>query len=253
MFYLRHLPRRSPQLVHHWIRPTMKTEIESATKFLVELMKTGSSQCSKLTEEQLHRFRLTVVECLTNYYADHWFPEHPVKGSGYRCIRINGKVDPILVKAGHLMGLAAQFLHSMFPSEFTMWVDPHEVSYRIGENGSICVLYETADNYSYRSAPSPPTTPPSKKIRGSPEPPSTPTKVLPTLCQQVTPPPQALSYQQHFSPSNTRRASPHHQFQFIQHHHLAFLKENSSNNNCKDIAMRSSNHVLPLERLFVSS
>lgn len=24
-----------------------------------------------------------------------------------------------------------------------MWVDPYEVSYRIGEDGSICVLYES--------------------------------------------------------------------------------------------------------------
>merc|ERR1712079_836599 len=33
-----------------------------------------------------------------------------------------------------------------FPSELTMWIDPLEVSYRIGENGSICVLYEYKEN-----------------------------------------------------------------------------------------------------------
>lgn len=31
-------------------------------------------------------------------------------------------------------------------SELTMWIDPREVSYRIGENGSICVLYEYKEN-----------------------------------------------------------------------------------------------------------
>ncbi|KAA0190398.1 hypothetical protein HAZT_HAZT002077 [Hyalella azteca] len=217
-------------------------------------MKTGSTSCAKLSDEQFHRFRMIVEECLTNYYADHWFPDHPVKGSGYRCIRMNGKVDPILARAGHLMGLAAQLIHSMFPAEFTMWVDPHEVSYRIGENGSICILYEN-ESMVMRSPPTPPSTPPNKKIRGSPEPPFTPMKMQSIFPQQQVTPPQALSYHHFSTPSNNRRASPpHHQYQqFLHAHQLALLKEanNNSSNNCKD-ALRP-NHVLPLERLFVSS
>lgn len=246
----------------------MKTEIDSATTFLVELMKkSSSSKCSKtqLNEEQLHRYRGLAVECLTRHYHNHWFPEHPVKGSGYRCIRINGKVDPILAQAGHLMGLAAKFLHNLFPADFTMWVDPYEVSYRIGENGSICVLYETP---SLRHPPSPPSTPPNKKIRSSPEPPATPIKTVPSYHQQVTPPPaatisqtppQALAYQ-HFSPSNNRRSSPiqhqqrQHEFQQLQHQYqLAYLKEAANTNNCKDL-MRSTHAPLTMERLqYVSS
>merc|ERR1712044_75279 len=51
-------------------------------------------------------------------------------------------MDPIIGQAGEGCGLSSTFLHSTFPSELTMWIDPLEVSYRIGENGSICVLYE---------------------------------------------------------------------------------------------------------------
>ncbi|XP_009325723.1 PREDICTED: protein BTG2 [Pygoscelis adeliae] len=73
---------------------------------------------------------------------DQWFPEKPFKGSGYRCIRINHKMDPIISKAASQIGLSLPQLYQLLPSELTLWVDPYEVSYRIGEDGSICVLYE---------------------------------------------------------------------------------------------------------------
>jgi len=51
-------------------------------------------------------------------------------------------MDPVIAQAGDGCGLSSTLLHQTFPSELTMWIDPLEVSYRIGENGSICVLYE---------------------------------------------------------------------------------------------------------------
>jgi protein Tob/BTG len=95
-----------------------------------------------MSESQLDKFRTAVVEVLRRRYRDHWFPEKPYKGSGYRCIRINGKLDPVIVQAGESCGIPPHLIRSAFPSELTMWIDPLEVSYRIGENGSICVLYE---------------------------------------------------------------------------------------------------------------
>jgi len=133
----------------------MKLELQSAANFLVHLIRrkhTGS-------DAQLEKFRVAIVEVLRRRYRDHWFPEKPCKGSGYRCIRINGRIDPIIAQAAEIVGMPANTIHQTFPSELTMWIDPLEVSYRIGENGSICILYEYKENSSgngpWRPAPAP--------------------------------------------------------------------------------------------------
>ena len=53
-------------------------------------------------------------------------------------------MDPIISKVASQIGLSQPQLHRLLPSELTLWVDPYEVSYRIGEDGSICVLYQEA-------------------------------------------------------------------------------------------------------------
>jgi protein Tob/BTG len=126
-------------LLSNEIAIAMKLELQSASNFLVHLVRLGRAN---LSETQLERFQNAVIEVLQRRYRDHWFPEKPYKGSGYRCIRINGKLDPVIVQAGETCGLSPTIIRSTFPSELTMWIDPLEVSYRIGENGSICVLYE---------------------------------------------------------------------------------------------------------------
>ncbi|XP_031412883.1 protein BTG2, partial [Meleagris gallopavo] len=95
-----------------------------------------------VSEQQLQVFSGALREALAEHYKHHWFPEKPFKGSGYRCIRINHKMDPIISKAASQIGLSLPQLYQLLPSELTLWVDPYEVSYRIGEDGSICVLYE---------------------------------------------------------------------------------------------------------------
>ncbi|XP_043278946.1 protein BTG2-like [Venturia canescens] len=117
----------------------MRLEIVSAADFLVHLLRL---QAGQLSERQLELFKSSLTDVLRRRYRDHWFPDRPNRGSGYRCIRINGKMDPVIAQAGANVGLLPTLLHTLFPTELTMWIDPAEVSYRIGENGSICVLYE---------------------------------------------------------------------------------------------------------------
>lgn len=124
----------------------MILEITSAADFLVHLLRIQHKHAKKLNDMQLSRFKGSLTTLLTSRYRDHWFPEKPNRGSGFRCIRINRKLDPIISQAATAVGLQPASLKDLFPFELTMWIDPEEVSYRIGENGSICVLYERRHN-----------------------------------------------------------------------------------------------------------
>jgi len=69
-------------------------------------------------------------------FQDHWYPDRPAKGSAYRSIRISKeKVDKILVNAAIDIGLDLQEILDTLPNDLTIWIDPGEVSYRIGEKG----------------------------------------------------------------------------------------------------------------------
>nr|XP_005330377.2 protein BTG2 [Ictidomys tridecemlineatus] len=129
---------RAAQDMSHGKSTDMLPEIAAAVGFLSSLLRTRGC----VSEQRLKVFSGALQEALTEHYKHHWFPEKPSKGSGYRCIRINHKMDPIISKVASQIGLSQPQLHSLLPSELTLWVDPYEVSYRIGEDGSICVLYE---------------------------------------------------------------------------------------------------------------
>ncbi|XP_072521770.1 protein BTG2 [Salminus brasiliensis] len=119
-------------------RGEMLAEVSAAASFVSRLLRSRGF----LSEKQLQVFRDYLQQSLSEHYQHHWFPDRPQKGSGYRCIRINHEMDPLIGKAASRIGLTSSQLFSLLPRELTLWVDPYEVSYRIGEDGSICVLYE---------------------------------------------------------------------------------------------------------------
>ncbi|XP_013414976.1 protein BTG2 [Lingula anatina] len=116
----------------------MKNELGCAVDFLTNFVRKNADVSTNQTEV----FSRTLLKLLKNHYQNHWFPAKPTKGSAYRCIRINGQMDPLVHQAGADCELTGEKLRSVFPSELTLWVDPGEVSYRIGEEGSIGVCYE---------------------------------------------------------------------------------------------------------------
>ena len=110
----------------------MKTEVQCGCEFISKLL----SQ-RHLPVQFSKPFKRRMEELLLERYRDHWDPTNPSRGSAYRCIRINGcRLDPVVKEAAKVTGLTN--ISEYLPSQLTLWIDPCDVSYRFGEDGSIC-------------------------------------------------------------------------------------------------------------------
>lgn len=115
----------------------MREEISAAVIFLARLLEKGEN----FNQRQLEEFKTRLSELLTERFENHWFPDFPQKGQGYRCIRVNehSRRDVSLEKAARACGI--KYEDMKLPVELTIWVDPNEVCCRFGENkGSYCTL-----------------------------------------------------------------------------------------------------------------
>jgi len=113
----------------------MLAEVEAASTFLASLTpKTAPADARA-------RFLDALRGLLLSKFQSHWNVDQPLLGSAYRAI-VNSErlVDPLLVRAAAMAG--APELALGLPSDLVVWIDPHEVSYRIGEYGSVCTLYD---------------------------------------------------------------------------------------------------------------
>jgi len=121
----------------------MKHEIQSGANFITHLLRLDKKK--SISEPQLKKFRDSLIDCFRRRYRDHWYPEKPNKGSGYRTIRRNPKIDPLIIQAGEMSKLSEKTLLKKLPTFLTVWINPQDVCYRFGEDGCICVLYDKDD------------------------------------------------------------------------------------------------------------
>ncbi|KAI9021285.1 hypothetical protein DFJ74DRAFT_672499 [Hyaloraphidium curvatum] len=89
---------------------------------------------------QLARFRAALLAAVTAKCRVSWDPERPEKGSAFRSVAFHGRVDPLVERAAADAGISRP-IGSFFPSELVLWCDPGEVSFRIGEHGTVQSLY----------------------------------------------------------------------------------------------------------------
>ncbi|CAO3678317.1 hypothetical protein G6F56_013012 [Rhizopus delemar] len=115
----------------------MHIEIAQAVEFLGRLLQ------SKVDQDTINIFKEKLSELLKIRFQDHWDPQQPYKGNGYRAIsNFNGQLDPVLSLASTQVAIQPSCIHVHLPREFVLWIDPFSVSYRVGDHGNIMTLFE---------------------------------------------------------------------------------------------------------------
>ncbi|CAO0802410.1 unnamed protein product [Mucor circinelloides] len=115
----------------------MHIEIAQAVEFLGRLLQ------SKVDQDVVGKFKETLTELLKIRFEDHWDPQQPYRGNGYRALsNFNGQLDPMLTEACNKASIQPTTIHTHLPRDFVLWVDPFSVSYRVGDHGNIMTLFE---------------------------------------------------------------------------------------------------------------
>lgn len=64
-----------------------------------------------------------------------------LQGSAFRCLKTGDPIDAVLDRAARESGVPITDILENLPAELAVWVDPGEVSYRIGEKGAVKVCF----------------------------------------------------------------------------------------------------------------
>uniref|UniRef100_H3D519 Transducer of ERBB2, 1a n=1 Tax=Tetraodon nigroviridis TaxID=99883 RepID=H3D519_TETNG len=118
----------------------MQLEIQVALNFIISYL------YNKLPRRRVNIFGEELERQLKQKYEGHWYPDKPYKGSGFRCIHVGEKVDPVVESAAKESGLDIADVRNNLPKDLSVWIDPFEVSYQIGEKGPVKVLYVDDSN-----------------------------------------------------------------------------------------------------------
>lgn len=118
----------------------MHIEVQVALNFVISYL------YNKLPRRRVNLFGEEMEKALKLKFEGHWYPEKPFKGSAFRCLRVGTPIDPVIEQAARESGVEVADIREHLPDELSVWIDPGEVSYRIGEKGTVKVLYSEAEN-----------------------------------------------------------------------------------------------------------
>lgn len=113
----------------------MHLEVKVALNFIVSYL------YNKLPRRRADLFGEELERILVSRFEGHWYPDAPLRGSAFRCLHLGAPRDPVVDLAARRSGLDTEEVRANVPPELSIWIDPYEVSYQIGEKGAVKVLY----------------------------------------------------------------------------------------------------------------
>ncbi|CAG0915123.1 unnamed protein product [Notodromas monacha] len=113
----------------------MHMEIQVALNFVISYL------YNKLPRRRVNIFGEELEKALKAKFDGHWYPEKPCRGSAFRCLKTSNPVDPVLCIAALESGMVLDDIREHLPQDMSVWIDPGEVSFRIGEKGPLKMLY----------------------------------------------------------------------------------------------------------------
>lgn len=113
----------------------MHIEVQVALNFVISYL------YNKLPRRRVNIFGEELEKALKEKFQGHWYPDKPFKGSAFRCLKTGDPIDKVLERAARESGVPITDILENLPQELAVWVDPGEVSYRIGEKGAVKILF----------------------------------------------------------------------------------------------------------------
>ena len=125
----------------------MKLELEAVVDLMQQLLHAYNKEY--LSEKQIDRFGRCLKRVLYKQWITSWYPNDPNRGSGFRTLWVypDEGVQSFLTEACEVSLIYWTTLRQALPLNFTIWVNPGTVKYRIGESGVILTVY--SNNHSY--------------------------------------------------------------------------------------------------------
>jgi len=184
----------------------MKTEISHAVTFLIETLKEKLLTTPDV-EGKLYTMQTRLTNLLAERFENHWYADKPLKGSAYRCINISveeNSFDDTLRTAANDSGLTEDVVRGVFDNGLALWIDPDDVSGRLGKGAIFPIYKKIAENKVAVSSSDKPSSPPQHLHRPQQRPRSiSPPQVLTTYPDIIAPPSRPITTTVSTRPSKT--------------------------------------------------